>query len=284
MEMKFGWRKDPYDARDYLHKPKLLQIPNAVSLRALLPPVRNQGAVGACVGFGIAVNLGGVAAGQKAFSEWFSPTWIYNGARFIEGTLTQDVGAAPGDALSWLQKNGTLLEHFWPYSANLDQSAPSSLQMSEVNKYPDFAYYRCVDGPIGIASALADAEASYRAGGPAWLVSIGTPWFDKWYSQPIPADGVLPAVTASDAVVGGHETCLSDYDLTTAMFYGQNSWGTPWGDKGRYWMPFEAFDTMKQIGGYDAQYIKFTMTSVPVKKCFVLDWLKNRKEISLCPS
>jgi hypothetical protein len=260
-DFRGGWKKDKYDGRDWLHRPKLVKVPPFFSNFALLPDVRNQGHVGACVGFGLGANLCGVANSLSAFTEWYSPTWIYNGARFIEGTLPFDVGCEPGDALDWLLNHGCLLEHFWPYDSNkLDTSVPSSAREQEAIKYANFAYWRVDNGVDGIMSALADGH----------LVSIGTPWFQKWMEAP---GGILAEVTPSDAVAGGHETCLYGYDTAKKVVLGMNSWGTGWGDKGFYTMPMSAFAVFKALGGYDAHYITFDATPAPTpeKKC----WLKQ---------
>ena len=249
----FGWRKDKYDYRDYLHKPKLVKIPLSADLSHLLPDVRNQGQVQSCVGFGIGANLCSIAKNLNIFTEWYSPTWIYNGARFIEGTLTQDVGCWPRDALDWLLKSGCLLEHFWPYDSNkLDFSAPSSEKQKQATKYPNFAYYRIGDGVNGICSAIAEGH----------LVSIGTPWFNKWYYQN-PIEGILPEVTENDVFIGGHETCIYAYNLDTGYVYGINSWGVEWGKNGLFAMPMSAFEVFKQLGGYDAHYITFEASITP---------------------
>jgi len=220
---KLGWKKDVHDPKDFIHKMKVVPIPERVVLDKFLPEVRNQGSVGSCVGFGIGANLTARAKMRGDFIEWFSPTWIYNGARYIEGTLTEDDGCYPRDALDWLLEQGCLLEHFWPYNPlMLDMKSPPSSLDKEAAKVPLLAYYRVVDSVDGICSAIADG----------FFVSIGTPWFKKWMN-PMPTwrcgwknvPGVLPEVTASDATVGGHETVLYGYDQKQQVLYGQNSWG-----------------------------------------------------------
>jgi len=251
MNLQFGWRKDKYDPHDYLYKATYREIPSSVILVDYLPDVRDQERVGSCVGFGIGANLVGRAKKLKVYLEWFSPTWIYNGARFIEGTLQQDVGCYPRDALHWLYKKGCLLEHLWPYNpAGLDTSPPPSHLEPEAAKYPLLSYFRVVDGIAGICEVLANGQ----------YVSIGTPWYEKWMN---PANGVLTEVSVFDTVVGGHETCLYGYDKDKKIFYGINSWGIDWGNQGLYTMPFSAFDVFKQRGGYDAHYIGYSPAPEP---------------------
>lgn len=244
--MKTGWQKDKYDRRDFLRKATFKEIPPVVILSEYLPDVRDQGNVGSCVGFGIGANLVGRAKRLNTYTEWFSPTWIYNGARYIEGTLNFDLGCQPRDALHWLYLKGCLLEHFWPYDPeHLDTTSPPSHLEAEAAKHPLLSYYRVVDGWAGICEAIADG----------YYVSIGTPWFEKWMD---PADGVLAEVSFSDPVAGGHETCLFGYDTAKKIFYGINSWSEDWGNKGFYTMPFSAFNVFKLRGGYDAHYIGLT--------------------------
>jgi hypothetical protein len=245
MEQSFGWKKDKYDPKDLLHKRRLVALPDRTSLAQFLTPVRDQGNCGSCVGHGIGINLNSVKQVLGIYTEWCSPTYIYNGARFIEGTLPIDNGCYPKDALDWTLQHGILLEHFWPYTG-FDRTAPSTEKISEADKYKGFAYYRCVDGVDGICDALSSGH----------FVSIGSPWFYEWGTTD--ACGRLAKPTNNSIEAGGHETCFYGYDRIEGVFYGVNSWGTDWGDKGLYIMPFEAIDIFKQRGGYDAHYVTFT--------------------------
>jgi hypothetical protein len=253
MSRPLGWRKDRYDPKDYLHRKLVrLLIPDSFSLEEYLPEVRDQGNIGSCVGFGIGGNLTGLARGQDAFEEWFSPTWIYNGARFLAGDLNYDAGAYPRDALDWISENGCLLEHFWPYDPyKLDKTSPPSNLVEEALKRPILAYFRVTGGTEGICSALSLG----------CFVSIGVPWFDKWMDTD--RDGNLAEVTELDDVAGGHEVFLYGYDIPKQLFYGQNSWGKEWGKNGRFTMPFSAFDVFKQFGGYDAHYVAVDWAKEP---------------------
>lgn len=245
--MQYGWKKDRFDKRDYLHKRRITPIPDKFSLSQYLSNIRDQGNVGSCVGFGIGINLNSVKMALAIFDEWCSPTFIYNGARYLEGTLPIDTGCNPRDALEWTSKYGILLEQFWPYDPErLDQSAPSSKHIKEATRYKAFQYFRCVDGIDGLCDAISSGH----------FVSIGNPWFKEWEASPPCGRLPVPAKTSFEA--GGHETCLYGYDRIEGVFYGANSWGTKWGEHGLYVMPFEAIDIFKYRGGYDAHYITFS--------------------------
>jgi len=246
MERQFGWIKDKFDKQDYLHRRKFIKLPDVVKHSHLLTPVRDQGQVGSCVGFGIGINLNSVKVMLEIFKEWCSPTYIYNGARYLEGTLPIDMGCQPRDALEWTLDFGILLEHFWPYDPTMvDRNAPSSERIAQANRYKGFQYWRAVDGVDGLCDVLASG----------YFVSIGTPWFSEWRDAPC---GRLAVPTVDSQVLSGHETCLYGYDRVEGIFYGVNSWSEDWGDKGHYLMPFEAIDIFKARGGYDGHYITFT--------------------------
>jgi len=250
----YGWQKDPYDSRDYTH---LLRVgagglPDFFVLDCL-PSVRNQGSLGSCSGFGIGGMLTGVAKQLNVYKEWFSPTWIYNGGRLYGGTLKWDSGAFPRNCYEFLRDNGTLLEHFRPYVDVLDKTDPTTWVCArEAKNYPILNYFRITEGIAGICSALADGH----------LISLGSPWYESWLD--VPPTGRLPEKYKS--IVGGHATFLYGYNLKKKVVFGQNSWGTSWGNEGRFLMPFSAFDAFKETSGYDAHYVVVSWGSDSEKK------------------
>jgi len=243
-DTRFGWRKDKYDGRDYKHKARIVHLPDSVDLSQYLPAVRNQGGVGSCTGFGVGSNITAWAKKLGVYTEWFSPWWIYNGARFLEGTLLYDNGAYPRDCFEWLLKKGCLLEHRWPYvdgTSRLDKTSPPSKFNNDAAEYPLFEYVRVTGGSSGIMDALVQGHP----------VSIGTPWYEDWMSTD--SKGNLPVIKSGYGAVGGHETLLYGYDKPNNIFLGMNSWGKGWGKVGFYRMQMDVFDGIfQEDGGYDA--------------------------------
>jgi len=246
-----GWKKDKYDPRAKLHRVKI-DFPDSVLLTEFLPLVRDQQSEGSCVGHAIG-GIGTATAKSLGLpGQWFSPRWIYNGARFIEGMLNEDEGCYPKDALDWLTQKGWLLDTIWPYVAGIDTHLPPpSHYESEAAKYPMLSYTRIADGIDGICSAIAQGK----------YVALGAPWYDEW--EETDEAGFLPEVSKFAWPVGGHETFFYGYDRPLKVFYGQNSWGIDWGKAGHYAMPFSAFDGFKVWGGYDAHYIDVAWGTEP---------------------
>jgi C1A family cysteine protease len=244
-----GWKKDVRDERDALRGKVVVKLPSMVDLSAFLPSVRDQGNIGSCTGFGIGGNLTGCAKQQNAGVDWFSPTWIYNGARLIEGTLPYDEGAYPRDCLEFLRSNGCLLELFRAYSDTLDTTDPTKwLCAKNARDWPIVSYARLVDGVDGIKGALAAGH----------LVSIGSPWFGSWNDTD--PNGILP--DDYGVVAGGHEFLCYGYDDSLGILFCQNSWGTSWGKAGRFAIRYSAIDAFKANDGYDAHIVFVNWTPV----------------------
>jgi len=246
-----GWRKDPRDSRDRLVR-LIPDLPELFDLSDRAPSVWNQLNLGSCVGHGKGAACTGIAIAQRVFTERFSPSWIYTGARSLEGTLDEDQGCYPRDAAKWIKRNGLLLEHFRPYTGKLETADPLTWLhdgkpvAEEALKWQIESYSRADNGVDGICSALAAGH----------LVAIGTPWPDRWMETD--KIGRLPGIRRQDCRrAGGHCTFLLAYNRKLRMFLLQNSWGEDWGIMGRAWIPFEAFEVFKAAGrGYDAYYFE----------------------------
>ena len=257
--MIYGARKDKYEP-DVIHRPiGAAQLPDIVNNRALMPSVRSQGQMQACVGFSIAAQLSAKAKKENVYAEWFSPKWIWNGARFKEGWLQANCGCFPRDAFDWIKEKGCLLESHWPMTEIVfDPSTPPS------SEYPDAAIYPLIDrrrvtgGVDDICSAIMTNDA----------VSIGTPWFTQWEDS---LGGTLPLPSKTWTLPEGnwHETLLYGYDRTKGIFYGMNSWGITWGNFGHYTMPFEAFNVFNSFGGWDCMYAVIPQWPVEPKPCWL---------------
>jgi len=251
VDRRMGWKKDKYDPRAKLFRASAV-IPDKILMVEFLPSVRDQGNEGSCVGHGVGGMGTAMAKKLGLDGDWFGPRWIYNGARFLEGTIGEDVGCYPEDAMKWLKQKGWLLDEFWPYVSGVDTfRAPSKTLDPEAARYPTISYTRIVDGIDGICSALAAGK----------YVAIGQPWYDEWMDTD--EAGNLQEVDKYTWPAGGHETLYYGYDRTLERFYAQNSWGEEWGKNGRFSMPFSGLENAKLWGGYDAHFIEVNWNGEP---------------------
>jgi hypothetical protein len=249
MARTFGWKKDKRDERDYIHMAAaepLKEIPQEYSLYEFAPSVRDQLKKNSCTGFGFGGLLTLLARFYDYFIEWFSPEWIYNGGRWEAGDLSHDNGCYPRDNCQWILDYGALLEHFRPYRSAFDPTSPldwtyeGKSVMPEAAKWRIVAYHRITGGALNVCDAIAKGNP----------VALGIPWYASWMD--IGRDGMLPEDYRQ--VVGGHEVFAYGYDLIDKRIFCQNSWGKDYGDNGRFYLPFSAFDHFLNDGGYDAHY------------------------------
>ena len=247
----YGYQKDKFNPSARYHLVRVAALPShSPNNAALAPIVKNQDGVGACGGFAWAEYFYCLALSIGQPVDAYSENWLYNLARWMEGTLSQDAGLSNDDLLTMVAKFGLLIEQYWPWINQLDTAAPSSARQLQAIKYPNFQYFRVDGGVDGIRSAMA-------AGLP---VVTGGPWFREW--ENITSTGLLPMPTLQSDVAGGHDTLWLDYDDPTRQFYCQNSWGPSFGTGGRFYVPYDAVPIMAQMGGYDVHYA--TMDKVPV--------------------
>lgn len=259
----YGWEKDKYDPDAVYHRPKAgaVPIPAVIDLLQLCPPVRDQDGANGCVGFAASEHLYTVAkSGNFKVLDIYSANWVWNGARFLEGTCSQNDGVVPDHAWKWLLSQGCLFEGYWPFKG-FDPTPPSSLRMSQAIKYPNFQTVRVDNGLDGILSALAEGHT----------IAFGAPWPGTWEAG---STDILPIPTASTPIGGGHETLLHGAVIGAAYLDDQNSWGTGWSNKGHCKVPFEWIEWAKAQGGYDATYVIMTdpgpepIPPKPKKKCW----------------
>ena len=253
-QARFGWKKDKYDPDPkVLHKRTMKAVRDEVDLFEWLPKEVWDQLAGDCVGMTFSNYLAWLAIKYNLFdkSGRFSPTWIYNGARYKEGSLPYDDGCYPDDAADWLVEKGGLPLAFWPYIGFEKRTPPSSLE-PEAAKWPVLKKVRIAGGIDGILDVMSNLGLP---------VAIGTPWYDEWLNPG--SDGKLPAPDNSFSIAGGHETLLYRYSKLINMAKGRNSWSKKYGDAGDYWMPFSSFTQFKVDGGYDAHYITVEWVDTP---------------------
>ncbi len=278
---RLGALKDKFKEKDWsfaLDKP--LAVRDLLNLAPYLPRRVDQGYIGSCTGASLEQYFAGFATLYKVVAKVgtqnrFSIWWIYNWARFIEGTLGEDAGAYLRDCLDAVRKYGVLIDDLWKYPdgcTKLDKTAPSSRLYPEAAKWPVSAFspvpqlrlkgfYRVTGGAEGIFQALEAAQQAIDAGKPEHLfVYMGSPW---WWED-TDKNGYLKIPTAYMPVLGGHAYLAYGGEQKRGLLHIVNTWGPGWGtyplgqksgEKGCAIMPAECIDKMKSEGGYDAYVI-----------------------------
>ena len=142
----YGYVPDKTDDRDLLFqsiRPSAAPLPASVDLRHLCSPVRDQGQLGSCTGFAIAVGMREFLL--KKLGGTFvklSPLFIYYEERALENSISEDAGAMPRDGMKVLVKMGCAPEIDDRYRVRSYKKAPSALAVRDAAQYKVASYHR----------------------------------------------------------------------------------------------------------------------------------------------
>jgi len=240
----YGYIPDVQDANDFTFtavRPMAAPLPPMVDLRHLCSPVRDQGNLGSCTGFAIAVGMREFLLNKLgAPFVPLSPLFLYYEERLREHSVSQDAGAQPRDGFKVLAKLGCAPEQDDVYNPSLFTAAPSRTALKDATYYMIAAYHR-VRGLPDIRACLAGGNG----------VVLGFTVYDSFESDDVAKTGVVPIPALGEKVLGGHAVFCVGYRTDSAVAGGgalivKNSWGTGWGDGGYFYLPY-AFVTPSNV-------------------------------------
>jgi len=239
---KFHWKADKPDSRDYIYKPvALTTTPTSVDLRVQYDtPVEDQGNLGSCTGNAIAEAIEMIDR-KNGKSLELSRLFIYYYERLIEGTVNYDNGAYIRDGIKACYTYGAPLESLWPYNISKFRTAPNTAAVKDAAKRKVTLYERALD-----------FNACINALSNGYPVIIGFTVYSSFRnSNWSRTTSVMPYPnTRSESVLGGHAVLLVGYNNSTQRFTVKNSWGTNWGDKGYFYMPYQVIQNTSMSGDF----------------------------------
>lgn len=236
MSRCYGWipsRSDPRDHhRALTFEERATALPAEFSLRDRMPPVYDQGKLGACTANAIAacVQYQETKQAEPAGQEPPSRLFIYWNERSLEGTVESDSGAQIRDGMKVVCKIGAPAESDWPYDITQFTVKPSLKAFMDARMH-EARYGR-------VTQSAHSFMASVFFGRP---VVFGFTVFDSFETK-IGPDGVMPFPDIHrERLLGGHAVVIVGYRQINSHlhFEVRNSWGDQWGDRGYFWMPAE---------------------------------------------
>ena len=225
---KYHWVKDKVDTRDHPYQLTNKTQSNIVDLRQYCSLIENQGNLGSCTGNAIAGAIELLHKRQNRTLD-ISRLFIYYYERMFIGTVNYDSGAYIRDGIKACYTYGAPTENLWPYNISKFRTVPPKEALIDAAKRKVTSYQRAAD-----FKAVIDAITS------GYPVTIGFSVYSSFDSPTVAKTGIMPYPdTSKERLLGGHAVLLVGYNKNNNTFIARNSWGTNWGDRGYFYMPFQ---------------------------------------------
>lgn len=234
---RYTWQPSKPDNRDHMFGLGSQQLPEVVEALAGANPVEDQGKLASCTG-----HAGTTALEIVTSSGNLSRLMAYYNARVLGGNVNRDSGATIRDLIKGFTKFGVAREAVWPYNPAKFSIKPSIVAEQDAKRIvARVSSYERLTSLIQIQVALANGLP----------VIFGFRVPDYFEGQFVAKTGWVPFPAQPTRFVGGHAVCAVGYNTRHPVPYVQvrNSWGTSWGKKGDFAMPFEWFEKIDQPGG-----------------------------------
>ncbi|MDB5097892.1 MAG: peptidase [Cyanobacteria bacterium RYN_339] len=207
-------------------------LPASADLRATLPPVYDQGHLGACTAFACAKGMRETLQRQNhervvplsALFEYYETRAHMPLVGWIMKHL--DSGGTITEAVSILATEGAAPEDSFPYDVTKFKEKPPAASYKAA---PEFKLHTSTQ-----LAGLDDVKSTLAKGR---TVAFGFRVYESF--RGIGADGVMPVPGAQDKLLGGHAVLAVGYDDAKKALIVRNSWSPTWGDKGYFYMPYE---------------------------------------------
>jgi C1A family cysteine protease len=229
----YGWKKgNCYNLADKYIFDLVRGHSNIVSvdLRSNCPEVYDQGHLGSCTANAIGFCYHYDELKQKE-STPFTPSrlFIYYNERNMEGHVDTDSGAEIHDGIHVINTIGVCDENDWVYDIAKFTEKPSQECYSIAEKHRTVDY-RAVE------QSIEQLKAALIQGFP---VVFGFTVYESFESDDVAKTGLMPMPKDGEKILGGHAVAVVGFDDSKKLFTIRNSWGSGWGDKGYFYMPYE---------------------------------------------
>ena len=241
-------------------------LPTLVDNRKFCSAIQEQGSLGSCTAQASVSMMeymqkkvyGSYQDGSRLFVYW--QTRKYMGDQY----LTVDSGAYNRLTMKTIAKFGIPEEVNWKYNIADFAKKPPQEVYDDAESNVALKYFR-LDGDSVYGEAYTNRIKTFLYNG--YAVFIGFPAYDVIYNV-TRAQPVLQFPTTSNKLLGGHAVMICgfsddiNYNMGKGCFLAQNSWGTGYGNKGYFYIPYKYFNDALAIDTWSCTDIKWVNTGV----------------------
>ena len=229
---RYGWLPDLPDERDHFYAALVAAtavLPASADLRPQCPPVYDQGQLGSCTANAIAGAIQFDRLKQQ-LAQVFVPSrlFIYYNERATEHTVDSDSGAQIRDGIKSVAKLGDCPETEWPYTIARFKTKPSPECYADALRYRVVSYQR-------LTPVLSQLKGCLASGYP---FVFGFTVYESFESPQVARTGHASLPGSSERAIGGHAVVGVGYQDAKQWFIVRNSWGSGWGLKGYFTLPY----------------------------------------------
>lgn len=236
---KYHWVHDKPDSRDYLYQLSAVKLPTKIDLRSYCSLIEDQGNLGSCTGNAIAGAIELLNKRNRKPTD-VSRLFIYYYERLLLGTVGYDSGAYIRDGIKATNQYGASLERLWPYNISRFTVQPDTNARQDALRRKVTLYQRITN-----FNGCKDALAS------GYPVVVGFNVYESFELPSVTRTGIMPYPNVNtEQLLGGHAVLLVGYDDSKNWFIARNSWGTAWGDRGYFYMPYAVIQNPSMSGDF----------------------------------
>jgi hypothetical protein len=141
----------------------------------------------------------------------------------------EDTGVCIRDICKSLSKYHACDEKIWPYIIEKFSEAPPLEAYKNANTHGKITYASVPQNLQKLKQVLANKLP----------IIIGIQVFESFESEEVAKSGVVPMPGSKEKCLGGHAVLMVGYDDSKKSFIVMNSWGSDWGQKGFFELPYD---------------------------------------------
>ncbi len=226
--VKLNYKFQKKDIRDFKAVTSKGVIIDSFSLRSKVRFVYDQESIGSCVSNAFAQYINICTTNNVKISRLLH----YYCGRAIEGDSSlDDSGLQIRQAAKIIQKYGACSETTWPYDVSkFNQLPPLNVFKSSLffRKYT----YSFVDQQLDTLRSVLYTKKK--------PIIFGINVYDSFLTDTVAKTGIVPMPNLDiEQLLGGHCIVMIGFDNIKSQFICVNSWGSSWGSKGFFYLPYD---------------------------------------------